>query len=718
MNLVASKKRAVKEDRTPATPRFSLRGWLLSWEVYLIVLVAAFLRFYQIPTTEFDVDQAMLFRLAQDAVRHGLVPTTSNAASIGISNPPGVIYLFMPLVLPGTNPVWGAVLVALFTTLAAVLTYLFTRRYYGRLAGVIAALLYATAAKPLNYARFIWQPNLMPPFVVLFIFALFLGVVERRKGWFLPALVLFGILYQMHPTTLLLAAPFAVAVLLAPKTFRWRDLNIALLILLVLFSPYLLWEISTQFADIRTVFTLAKQHARIDSQAIRFYQNFLSPYDSVPTYPTSVVRSLAPLLSWLRYVVPLLAVGGFVLAGLLLLMPRNGTQPSEKEPVRAGIWSWWHTLRSDTYAYGITVLLVWQLVPLAVLSRHAVDLHAQYFFLLLPGPFVLIGLLCAKLVEWAKQSNSRLVSAGLRYGVPLVALLVIITQFVGSTAAVIDATSGNFDDRGFQPYPYHNALSSAQNALSEADRLAQEHHFNHVYITTDAATETALRYLAQDMKTPTTLFDAAHCLVIPGAASGPAILLVGPYDDLTNALLTQFANAQLLDQPARIGGSPYRLYSVTPAATQLPQPAVQAQFVNDLQAATSQVQLLHVATSSFYVTQWNMLRSLQPAFRTTYSYALTAQPSSEQAQLHICTFTALRAGDQLFAVFKQPASAASVTSAVSISSTLTVQAQFYTTTPYNPVYGPFHLETDQSRSTPWAFLHTPDGGKQITFSVV
>ena len=141
--------------------RSTLSSWLRSWELPLILTViaaiAGFLRFYQISTAEFDEDQAMLFRLAQDAVHHGLLPATSNAASIGIANPPGAIYLFMPIALFSTNPVWGTILVGVSTTVAAILTYLFTRRYYGLLAGCIAALLYATAAKPLIYARFIWR---------------------------------------------------------------------------------------------------------------------------------------------------------------------------------------------------------------------------------------------------------------------------------------------------------------------------------------------------------------------------------------------------------------------------------------------------------------------------------------------------------------------------------------------------------------------------------
>src|SRR5215472_11272779 len=326
ISLKPSKKTNTEAPSPPGSDR--LRTWFFrllafttdTWEVYLILLIAGFLRFYQINTTELDEDQAKLYRLAYDAVHHALLPVTSNVASIGISNPPGVIYLFMPLAAVSSNPVWGAVLVGVFTTAAAVLTYFFTRRYYGRFAGTIAALLYATAAGPLNYARFIWQPNLMPPFVILFMFALFRGVVERRKGWLWLALVLFGVLYQMHPTTLLLVLPLLAAIALAPGTFRWRDLFLACFLLLIIFLPYLTWEVFTGFADIHGIFALTSQHAHFDTQAFHFYRYFLAPYDNPPGNTHSVVRALAPLLPWLSMAVLLLTLGGFVSAGLLFLL--------------------------------------------------------------------------------------------------------------------------------------------------------------------------------------------------------------------------------------------------------------------------------------------------------------------------------------------------------------------------------------------------------------
>src|SRR5579884_293344 len=304
----------------PRSDSNRLRTWLLqlhlftvsTWEIYLILLVAGFLRFYQISTTEFDDDQATLYQMAYDAVHHGLLPTTSNTASIGIAHAPGVIYFFMPLAMLSANPLWGTLLVGTFTTATALLTYFFTRRYYGHFAGLSAALLYATAATPLNYARFIWQPNLMPPFVVLFMFALFRGVVERRKGWLFPALVLLGVLYQMHPTAILLAIPLLVAIVLAPGTVRWRDLLLAVVVIFIIFFPYLIWEVYTKFADVHTLFALARQHGHIDTQALRFYLLFLSPYAQLPTI-------LYPLVPILTIIMPLLALSGFITAAILSL---------------------------------------------------------------------------------------------------------------------------------------------------------------------------------------------------------------------------------------------------------------------------------------------------------------------------------------------------------------------------------------------------------------
>src|SRR5260370_7716899 len=133
ISLKPSKKTNTESPSPPGSNR--PRTWFLrllsfidsTWEVSLILLVAGFLRFYQINTTELDEDQAKLYPLAYDAVHHALFPVTSNVPSIGISNPPAATSLFMPLAALSSNPMCGAVLVGGFTTAAGVLAYDFTR---------------------------------------------------------------------------------------------------------------------------------------------------------------------------------------------------------------------------------------------------------------------------------------------------------------------------------------------------------------------------------------------------------------------------------------------------------------------------------------------------------------------------------------------------------------------------------------------------------------
>ena len=697
----------VQTNSATTTRHASLLSWFRAWELYLILLVAGFLRFYQLDTTEFDQDQAILFRMARDAFSHGLLPTTSNTASIGIAHPAGVIYLFILPALLNPDPLGGAVLVAICSIIAVLLTYFFTRRYYGRLAGTIAALLYASAYKPLVYARFIWQPNLMPPFILLFFFALFFGVVERRKGWLFPALLLLGILYQMHETTVLLVIPLLVALLLAPHTFRWRDLAFAIIGLAIVFFPYLLWEVSTHFVDLHTVLTLAKQHAHIDGQALQFYQLFLSPNEQQPTDAHVLPSALMLLYSWLQYVMPLLVILALASIVLALFAPRiwGDNKAVTDNTERISLRQWWINLRAHPARCGLIILLVWQIAPLLILSRHSIDLHTQYFFMLLPGPFVLIAIFFRHMIGWLRRQNGWFRQVRIVFYV--LACLLIAAQILGSTVWVLDTTQGNISNDTFTPY--HNDLSSLKQALNTADQLAQKRHLNHVYVTTDEATQTALGYLSEQMHTPTTLFNGSHCLVLPSTISGPAVLLVGPHDDLTNALVSHFAIATLVATPTRLGGTPFHLYIVSTLPEQTS--PKEKLFTNDLQLLDPSAQTLQTNQKSWQVTRWSLLRPQVAHLRTTYGYVMVATNSSKTVQqiTNVCTFTTIRVGDQLLVAFPQSSNTTPTTS-------MSIQAKSFMQVPLNPSYGIFHMETDTTRSTEWIGLRTSKGDSTVQVS--
>ncbi len=660
MNLALPNKHASKsapDRQSSASKKIKyLLTRLFSWEIYLILLVAGFLHLYQLNTSEFDGDQAVIFGLAREAVHFGLLPIVSNQASIGTEHPPALIYLLMIPAVLSADPLWAVVTVGLFNMLAVLLTYFFTRHYYGWLAGIIAALLYTAAAKPLNYSRFIWQPNMLAPFIMLFMFALFWGGVERRRGWFFPAVFLFGVIYQLHEISAVLVIPLLVTLVLAPGTLRWRDLVLALISLLVIFSPYIVWEYSSRFADVYIVLDMAKLHAHIDSDAIYFYQFFLSPngfgfYYQVPADSTSILRLFGPILFWLRHILWLLVAGGLVTAGGLALWPRVTWHPqgvplhvtshsaaenrnvvTPRARVRFAPISllriWWTDFRAAPYRCGLVLLLVWQVVPILLLSRHSLPLYPHYLLMLMPGPFILAGIFVAQAVKWT--SRRRWYWSGLRYSIYAIAALTVIAQLVTCTATLIDFTDGTYKhSRNF------NDLGSLQHALSE------------------------------------------------------------------------YATATLVDETARLGAPPFQLY-IAASRRVTEQPSKSETFIDNLQFINLQRQHLNLVDPIWLVSRWNLLRSAHLHTRTTYNYAMTAFTNTNNYPRHsLCTFTAIRPGDQLFVAFALPHDPF-------MPALATIEGQFYTITPYSPSFGPLHLETDQTHDSPKILLRTIQGEDRIT----
>ncbi len=732
------------EEQSTRKRRFS--GVFNAWELFPILLVAAFLRLYQLNITEFDVDQATVFRMARDAVTHGLLPATANIASIRINNPPGVIYLLMLPAAISANPLGGVVLVALLNIVAVLLTYLFTRRYFGRVAATLAAAFYATASMPLHFSRFIWQQNMIAPFVVFLLWCLFRGVVDRRKGWLFPAMLLLGLIVQLQETAALLAIPLVLALLLAPETVRWRDVFFGLLSLAVLYSAYLLWEIAANFADARILLRFAGLPSHTDSLAITYYRELFSPFSQAPANPHTFVYQLYPALAWLNIAMPLLVIGGFITAALLFCLsfktrPLSSNIPGEVTPASSSIaaswsriWDGWRAFRSAPQRCALLLLLTWQVLPLLVLSRHSVPVFPYYVFLLMPGPFILLGLLIERLGTWLQASEHGWRVS--RYGLYVCIGIVLIAQAVGTTAGLFDDTTGNTG----HGYGY-NALSSMQGALNEADQLAQRLHLHHVYISSNFYSQVALSYLAEQMQTPATVFndtiflvqpDPVHsclltpaqqqqqpgsCLVLPDPASGPAMYLVEPGDTFVLSLLTRFARVTEIDRPARLGSDPYHLLLVqTQTPSVGPGSSSSQQFVNNLQLLSSGTSVIQTGTANMLVTHWSFLRSVSLAYRTIYTYSIGANFSPENSGVATapvysgCVFNSMQAGDQLIVAFP-------LHPAASVPSTVAVSGEYYVIQPHNVAIGPLQLENIRDQRTVPTPLQNSGGGNTLIMQV-
>ncbi len=665
--------------------KVSSRRWFLCWEFYIILALALFLRFFRIQTTEFDFDQANLFRYAHDVVAYGLLPLTSNSASINILNPPIFEYFLLPAAAISPDPLGGAITVALFSTAAALLSYFFTRHYFGgRFPATIVSLLTATVYVPLKYSRGIWQPDLLPFFMILFLFAIYRGGVERRRGWLFPAVGIFAIIYQLHPSSSVGAiALIVLTFVIAPSTVRWSDILLSIGIIIVLFLPYIIWELLAHFVDIKGIIAFSHQPSMIDTSALSDYQQLFAPFNQFHPRIMALLDTLTLLL----------LLAGFATALWLLFFPRrvsveiyDQVKETRNDPLR-----WWRTLYLSPERIALLLLLAWQIIPFVTLIRHSVPLHMQYFLQFLPGPFILIALFSNQLLDLARRLRPTLWLLARVALVILVALLVI-GQFASATAYLLKMTGGNYNDRTVQNISYTNDLSSLLHAFQETDRLAQTRHLNHVYITMDANTQATMAYLAEQMRTPTTVVGNGGCIILPAASAGPAAYLVGPYADLDNALVRQFAHVTLVDQPKRLGGSPFRLYIVTPKPGKTTAPAANASSTLQLLDTTMQTVQISGDTQANIATRWTIMRNEPVQPRTFYNYAFHASaPGASKSLGGSCQATSLRAGDQLIATFALKSGATS-------PSALIVQTTTSTTIPDVYHFGPLKLTSANSRT--------------------
>lgn len=702
------------EGRETQAPKRELIWWQ-SWEFYLIALLAVGLRLYSIDTAQYMTDQNTFYQMAHDALANGLWPISANRASTGLLIPPLFVYVMMIPCAITSNPVAGNILIALCNVAAVLLTYIFVRRYYGRLAGAIAALLYATAVTVIILSRDIWQPDLLPLFVILLLFMLFRGVVEEKRYWFLPATLLIGAMYQFHTTALYLLAPLLVAVILARKTIRWRELPLAALALLLLFAPYLYLESHNQFADLRRLFQLTGQPMRFYSDALELYHVFVQSFVLNPLHQhtdthlipsnehsillTTPLRFIAQFTQPESWLMELLLVGGIATVIVLILWSGRCRQQGE-------IPGWWKELLASPQRKGLILLLVWQGMVLFMMHRPVdVYIYIHYLTYLLPGPFVLIGLLLANGVELAQglwPSREQMVRCGLYVGVGLL----VAVQTVASAGWLVDHILGNFSSNYARPEYFD--LKTVQRIVNEGDQVAQQQHLSRTYIDIHGDDEGAVRYLSQFVHTPMAVFDSQQCMVLPDAKSGPVVYVTDPNREDIDALLKRYTVARLVEEIQHPGGAPFKLYVLS--AKPEPRPALQLS--GGLQLLSPQADVLSSPgrASQWLATRWTVQNVQVPQPRTTYQYVFNSQLEgmTTGGQQQLCELSRTWPGDQLVPFLKLVESA---------PRHLLMQVQTFSSGPQHYDLGPLKLVTFSSVNTSRITLQTANGRKIISLFI-
>ena len=236
---------------------------LSRWEWYLIgaiVLLALILRLYRIDGyLTFLGDEGRDVRIVRDLLAGNFVFIGPMTSIGNMYLGPLYYYLIAPaLFLSGGSPVGPAVMVALLMTVTVYLTWRLARSWFGRFPALIAALLFALSPVAIIYSRSSWNPNPMPFFALLSIWAIY--QVWQKKRFLFLSLAAFSLAaaLQMHYLGLLLTPVLGIYWFLTLRTTRSNPVGrinfirhtlLAMGIFFLMMSPLLLFDLKHNFMN-------------------------------------------------------------------------------------------------------------------------------------------------------------------------------------------------------------------------------------------------------------------------------------------------------------------------------------------------------------------------------------------------------------------------------------------------------------------------------------
>lgn len=422
-----------------------------------IIVLAAYLRLWRISEymTFLGDEGRDVLTVKRIIVDHKFTTLGPTASVGGFFLGPAYYYFMVPFLwLWKLDPTGPAVMVALFGIATVYLVYRVGRELFGEWAGLIASALYAVSPIVIAYSRSSWNPNLVPFFSLLLVYALWQAVVHNR--WFSLFWVglFIGVGVQLHYLFLYLI-PVAVAWFLlfgrSRRHLPYYILGIAGFI--VGLSPFLIGEIVHHFPNIQTIIRYVLEGKDTGFNPMTFLHN--------------------------------IADVTFRLFGRLVLrLPEFGRW---NEGVAWQLWLW----LTATYAFIFTsisylayelrvkkgeinkkvmaaaLLSIWFALCIFFFGLYKKSIYDYYLGILFPFPFILFGAILAYLAKH-------------KLGI------------VAAIAITVFTLAVNWQGRPFI-YPPNNQLAQAKLIAGEAFAKAQGQPFNFALITSSNS-DHAYRY--------------------------------------------------------------------------------------------------------------------------------------------------------------------------------------------------------------------------------
>lgn len=191
--------------------------WLEITFVVILIGVGAFLRLYRIrDTLMFQADQGRDALVVKEMIKAGDLTLLGPVMSVGNLYLGPFYYYFMApfLALTYPDPIGPVYAVSLINIILLWILYLGAKDMFGRRGALFTLFIYTFMPAASLYSRFSWNPNLAPFVSFLIMWCLYKAWHDRKYAWLYAAVLLMGILTQLHYLALVMVGVIGICYIL------------------------------------------------------------------------------------------------------------------------------------------------------------------------------------------------------------------------------------------------------------------------------------------------------------------------------------------------------------------------------------------------------------------------------------------------------------------------------------------------------------------------
>lgn len=196
----------------------------------------------------------------------GAFPVVGTLSSVAAYNLPFLVWLQLPALLLTRHVPTALIGTQLaFNLLATLAAYRLGKELIDERAGMIAALLFTYSQVGISSAYTAWAQLLLPGFCVFFVYCLYRWKVAGRAGFVALTWLVATAAFMTHFSAVLFFGVLAALWLVLRLPWNARGVAAGALLSAAMLTPYMVFEVEQDFADLRAFFT--RSH-RIDAQTL------------------------------------------------------------------------------------------------------------------------------------------------------------------------------------------------------------------------------------------------------------------------------------------------------------------------------------------------------------------------------------------------------------------------------------------------------------------